>query len=117
MGCRLQHSQNLLVLSLINKSILKNFDIIFLEKNIKIYLKQAVFFFSPKKCLQRIKFGNKHDPRLRLQLHLIFFGQSLTLLNIINIITYFENLTIGLHVLYTFNTRVKFYVNRILFTI
>ena len=37
-----------------------------------------------------------------------------TLLNIINITTYFENLTVGLDVLYAFNTYVKFYANRIL---
>ena len=35
----------------------------------------------------------------------------------INMITYFENLTFKLHVLYVFKTRVKFYANRILFTI
>ena len=39
------------------------------------------------------------------------------LLNIINIIIYFENLITELHVLYTFNTHVKFCANRILFTI
>ena len=39
------------------------------------------------------------------------------LLNIIHIITYFENLTIKLHVLYALNTYVKFCINRILFTI
>ena len=37
-------------------------------------------------------------------------------LNKINIITYFENITIGLYVFYTINTYVKFCVNRILFT-
>ena len=31
----------------------------------------------------------------------------------INITTYFENLTVRLYVLYTLNTYVKFYVNRI----
>ena len=36
-------------------------------------------------------------------------------LNIINITTYFENLTVGL--LYAFNTYVKFCDNKILFTI
>ena len=35
----------------------------------------------------------------------------------INITTYFENLTVELHVFYSFNTHIKFYVNRILFTI
>ena len=35
----------------------------------------------------------------------------------INITTYFENLAVELHVLYTLNTYVKFYVNRILFTV
>ena len=35
----------------------------------------------------------------------------------INMIIYFENLIIGLHVLYILNTYVKFRVNRILFTI
>ena len=32
-------------------------------------------------------------------------------------LTYFKNLTTELHVLYTLNTRVKFCVNQILFTI
>ena len=40
-----------------------------------------------------------------------------TLFNKINITTYFENLTAELHVLYTLNTHVKFYVNWILYTI
>ena len=31
--------------------------------------------------------------------------------------TYFENLTIGLHILSILNTNVKFYINQILFTI
>ena len=39
------------------------------------------------------------------------------LLNKINITTYFVNLTIELHILYTLNAHIKFYVNRILFTI
>ena len=34
----------------------------------------------------------------------------------INITTYFKNLIVELHVLCVFNTHVKFYVNRILFT-
>ena len=38
-------------------------------------------------------------------------------LYLINIITYFENLTVELHVLYALNTHVKFCVNQILFTI
>ena len=42
---------------------------------------------------------------------------SYRLLNKINIITYFKNLTVELHVLYALNTYVKFYVNKILFTI
>ena len=33
-----------------------------------------------------------------------------------NALTYFENLTVKLHVLSAFNTHVKFYVNQILFT-
>ena len=59
--------------------------------------------------------------------HLFIIGQSLTinlrlfkaitLLNKINIITYFEKLTIELHILYALNTHVKFCVNQILFTI
>ena len=59
--------------------------------------------------------------KLRCMLHILLkhFGQSLatTLLNKINIITYFENLIIELHVLYTFNIHVKFCINWILFTI
>ena len=39
------------------------------------------------------------------------------LLNKIKIIPYFKNSTVKLHVLYTLNAHVKFYVNRILFTI
>ena len=40
-----------------------------------------------------------------------------TSLKKINIIKYFENLTVRLHVLYTFNTHVKFCINQMLFTI
>ena len=43
--------------------------------------------------------------------------KTTTLLNIINITTHFEKLTIRLHILYALNTHVKFYVNQILFTI
>ena len=35
----------------------------------------------------------------------------------INIETYFKNLTIELHILYSLNIHIKFYVNRILFII
>ena len=53
--------------------------------------------------------------KLRCMLHILLkhFGQSLatTLLNKINIITYFENLIIELHILYTFNIHVKFCIN------
>ena len=35
----------------------------------------------------------------------------------INMIAYFENLTIGLHILYILNTLVKFHSNWMLFTI
>ena len=38
-------------------------------------------------------------------------------LNKINIIIYFENLTVELHVLYALNTYVKICVNQIIFTI
>ena len=47
-------------------------------------------------------------------------GYSLSLqlpLKKINIITYFENLTVKLHILYALNINVKFCANRILFTI
>ena len=52
----------------------------------------------------------------------IFFGQSLAtnatiLLNKINIITYFENLIVKLHVFYILNAHIKFCVNWILFAI
>ena len=40
--------------------------------------------------------------------------QVVALLNKINITTYFENLTVKLHILYAFNIHVKFCVNRIL---
>ena len=40
-----------------------------------------------------------------------------TLLNKINITTYFENITIELNVLYTLNTHIKFCINWILFSI
>ena len=35
----------------------------------------------------------------------------------INIVIYFENLTVGLHVYYVFNRHVKFRVNQMLFRI
>ena len=44
-------------------------------------------------------------------------GLSLNLPNKINITIYFENITVELHVLYAYNTHVKFCVNKILFTI
>ena len=44
-------------------------------------------------------------------------AKATNLLNKINITTYFENLTVELHVLYALNIRVKFCVNRISFTI
>ena len=43
--------------------------------------------------------------------------KAITLLNKINIITYFKNLTGNFHVFYALNTHVKFCVNWILFTI
>ena len=50
------------------------------------------------------KFSDKISCSLKLKLSL-------------KISTYFENQTVRLHVLYTFNIKVKFYVNRILFII
>ena len=35
----------------------------------------------------------------------------------INMVTYFNNLTVELHVFYVLNTHIKFYINWILFTI
>ena len=35
----------------------------------------------------------------------------------INIVIYFENLTIELYILYVLNIHIKFYINRMLFTI
>ena len=75
--------------------------------------------------------------RLQLEVNLDFdcvltliyywFGQSLasnlvvdyttTLTKQINIVIYFENLTVKLHILYVFKTHVKFHANLILFTI
>ena len=55
-----------------------------------------------------------------------FEGQNLVIklvvilsynLNKINISTYFENLTVVLHVFYTLNTHIKFCINKILFII
>ena len=43
--------------------------------------------------------------------------KTTTLVNIINILKYFENLTVRLHVLYALNTYVKFCNYQILFTI
>ena len=45
------------------------------------------------------------------------YPKTTTLVNIINIPKYFENLTVRLHVLYTLNTYVKFCDYQILFTI
>ena len=42
--------------------------------------------------------------------------KTTVLFNKINIITYFENLTIELHIFYALNTHVKFCINQILFT-
>ena len=65
------------------------------------------FFLTKKKKKLWTKFSHKNSCSLR----------PIILLNKINITTYFENLTVELHVLYTLNTHVKFCVNRILFTI
>ena len=53
------------------------------------------------------KFSYKIGCSLRLQFSL----------KKIKIITYFDNLIVGLHVLYVLNTHVKFYTNQILFTL
>ena len=42
---------------------------------------------------------------------------NVTPLNILLLNSYFENLTIGLHVLYVFNLHVNFYTSQMLFTI
>ena len=47
----------------------------------------------------------------------ISYSKATTLVNKINITTYFENLTVELYVLYALNIHVKFSVNRISFTI
>ena len=49
--------------------------------------------------------------------HKIGCSVRLTLLNKINITTYFENLIVELHVFYSLNIHIKFCVNQILFTI
>ena len=61
--------------------------------------------------LRMKKFSYKIGCNLKLQ------PKATTLLNIINIIIYFENLIIGLHFPYALNTYVKFCDNQILFTI
>ena len=63
------------------------------------------FIIPPISIFLLFHLFNKTDP------------QTIILLNTINIITYFENLTFELCVLYTFNTRVKFCVNWIICTI
>ena len=60
-----------------------------------------------KQIKKRIKFGYKIDCSMRLKLSL----------KKVNIITYFENLIVGLYVLYVFNRQVKFCVNQMLCTI
>ena len=53
----------------------------------------------------------------KVQLQNWLQSQATNSLNKINITTYFENLTIKLHVLYALNTHINFCVNQIFFTI
>ena len=46
----------------------------------------------------------------KVQLQNQLWSKAITSFKTINIITYFENITVGLHVLYAFNTHVKFCV-------
>ena len=77
------------------------------EKKKKRKTKRYNLDFNLLYFIFKINFSYKVDYSLRLQLYLVKK----------NITTYFENLTIELHVLYALNTYVKFCVNRILFTI
>ena len=58
--------------------------------------------------------SNKYD---KVQLQNLLQPQATNSLNKINITTYFENLTVELHILYALNTYVNFCVNQMLFTI
>ena len=72
-----------------------------------------MFMFGSFSCLSNLSlFTSYLIDKIWLQNWLQ--SKTTSLLNKINITTYFENLTIKLHVLYTFNTHVKFSVNRIL---
>ena len=67
------------------------------------------------KLYHEVNLKNKHT---HIHIHIRqSLTTRLTLLNKINIITYFENLIIELHDLYALNTFVKFFVNHVLFTI
>ena len=62
-------------------------------------------------CLLRILFWTKFGYKIGYSL------KSTTSFKKINITIYFENLSIGLHVLYTLNIYIKFCANYMLFTI
>ena len=68
---------------------------------------------------REIDFPNGLSPfyKDKVQLQNQLQSQATTLLNKIDITSYFENLIVELHALYTLNTHIKFCVNRILFTI
>ena len=67
----------------------------FLDINTQKGSRSVLFFFFLKK---------KEKVQLQNQL----WSKAITSFKTINIITYFENITVGLHVLYAFNTHVKF---------
>ena len=69
------------------------------------------------KLYHEVNLKNKHT-HTHIYIHIRqSLTTRLTLLNKINIITYFKNLTIELHDLYALNICVKFFINHILFTI
>ena len=74
-------------------------EIVYAENSEQFYLIQKNRFYE---CSKHIQIYSKHDVQSA---------------NFINVETYFKNLTVELHVLYAFNTHVKYCVNRISFTI
>ena len=58
-----------------------------------------------------IKKKKKTKKKDKIQLQNWLQPKTITLLNKINIIIYFENLIVELHVFYAFNTHIKFCVN------
>ena len=101
----------LVLLLMIILAIITNLKVIYSSIQIACLFWNCLFSVA---YLHNSANDNSQANKVSLQNQLQY--KTTTLLNKINITTYFENLTVELHVLYALNIHVKFCVNRILFT-